>query len=141
MPSHVDHSRRVSAAVATVFLFLAVIRVLSSYSHTAQGFDEPTHAGAAMELLDKGTYTLDPVHPPLARIAIGLPLYLAGERYPSLPLPDASNAGAVGNAILNDSGRYMRNLILGRVGVLPFLLLGSAVVFLGHGRSSGISRR
>ena len=80
-----------------------------------------------MELLDKGTYAADPVHPPLARIAIGLPLYVAGERYPGRPLLDIN---AVGDAILNDSGKYLRNLELARVGVLPFFIFGCAVVFL-----------
>lgn len=108
---------------------IAVIRVAGSYAHTAQAFDEPTHVGAAMELLDKGTYTSDPVHPPLARIAIGLPLYLAGERYPQPSALDPRDPNAVGDAILHDAGRYLRNLELARLGVLPFLLVGCVVVF------------
>jgi hypothetical protein len=123
--------------VATLFALVAVVRVVSSYSHTAQGYDEPAHVGAAIELLDKGTYTLDPVHPPLSRIAIGLPLYIAGERYPNIPLPDSRNYNVVGDAILNDSGHYLRNLILARLGVLPFLLLGCVVVYLWASREYG----
>jgi hypothetical protein len=130
MHSKIDHSRGGYAVAAAVLVLLAVTRVLSSYSHTTQAFDEPIHVGAAMEFLAKGTYTLDPVHPPLARIAIGLPLYIVGERYPIIPQPDADNPGTVGNAVLNDSGHYLRNLILARVGVLPFLILGCTVVFL-----------
>jgi hypothetical protein len=137
MPSQTDHFRRGCVAVAGLLVLVAVVRVVSGYSHTAQAFDEPTHVGAAIELLDQGTYTLDPVHPPLARIAIGLPLYAAGERYPKLSLPDSGNYDAVGNAILNDSGHYKRNLMLGRLGVLPFLLLGCAVVFLWARREYG----
>jgi hypothetical protein len=71
-----------------------------------------------------------PVHPPLACLAIGLPLYVAGERFPTLPVLDADSPGTVGNTVLNDSGHYMRNLILARLGVFPFLLLRCAVVFL-----------
>ena len=137
MPSQTDNLRSSCMAVAGFLVLIAGVRVVSTYSHTAQGFDEPCHAGAAIELLDKGTYTLDPVHPPLARIAIGLPLYLAGERFPNLPLPDSRNYNAVGNAILNDHGHYLRNLVLARLGVLPFLLLGCAVVFLWARREHG----
>ncbi len=116
--------------VATLLALVAVVRVVSSYSHTAQGFDEPCHIGAAIELLDKGTYTLDPVHPPLSRIAIGIPLYVAGARYPNLPAPDASDYNVVGDAILNETGHYLRTLIFARLGVLPFFVLGCFVVFL-----------
>jgi len=143
MFSQSGYFRRGNALVGVLLVLVAVVRILSSYSHTAQAFDEPTHVGAAMELLDKGTYTLDPVHPPLSRIAIGLPLYVAGERYPSLSLPEANDPNSVGNAILNNSGHYMRNLLLARLGVPPFLLLGCVVVFLWarpeHGGFAGVA--
>ena len=75
--------------VVIVFLVLiAVTRILLTYKVTAQGFDEPCHVAAAIELLDRGTYTLDPVHPPLTRIAIGIPLYLVGESFPNWPASD-----------------------------------------------------
>jgi Dolichyl-phosphate-mannose-protein mannosyltransferase len=118
-------------AAAAALTLLAVIRVVASYRDTAQGFDEPCHVAAGMEWLAKGTYTLDPVHPPLSRDAIALPLYLAGERYPQLPLDDPSskNYNVVGNAILYGDGHYLRNLDLARCGMLPFLLLAVAIVF------------
>ena len=85
-----------------------------------------------MEFLDKGTYILDAVHPTLARIAIAPPIYLAGERYPALPVedPGSGNYNAVGNHVLYDSGHFHRNLILARLGVLPFFLMGAFVVYL-----------
>ena len=118
--------------VLTVLLALiAVVRIIFTYAQTAQAFDEPCHVAAAIELLDRHTYTLDPVHPPLSRIAIGLPLYLAGERYPKLPPTDHDiTYNDVGDAILYHSGHYLRNLKLARLGVLPFFLLGTAIVFL-----------
>lgn len=113
---------------------IAVVRVISNYSQVSQAFDEPYHVAAAMEFLDKGTYALDPLHPPLQRIAIGVPLYLAGVRYPdfsqselnALPEPHLC---AIGNAILNRGGHSFRNLALARLGIIPFLVLASAVVF------------
>ena len=137
MPDPRDISRRTYVAVAALLVLLAMIRVMLSYSQTAQAFDEPCHVAAAIEFLDKGTYTLDPVHPPLARLAIGLPLYLGGERFPHLSPPDSQSYNLVGNAILNDPGHYMRNLVLARLGVLPFLLLGCVVVFLWTRREYG----
>jgi hypothetical protein len=75
---------RAFALLATIAVIIAVVRVPFSYRDTSQGFVETCHFAAAIELLDRHTYTLDPVHPPLARLAIGVPLYLAGERYPWL---------------------------------------------------------
>ncbi|MGC1372921.1 MAG: glycosyltransferase family 39 protein [Candidatus Sulfotelmatobacter sp.] len=126
-------------AIAALFVVLALVRVVLSYPHTAQTFDEPYHVGAAVELWSKGTYTQDPLHPPLQRIAIGLPLFLAGVRYPAAEeiSPKDPLACAVGNAALNSGGHYARNLMLARLGVLPFLLLSCAVVFLWARREYG----
>ena len=43
----------------------------------------------------------------------------------------------VGNAILYNSGHYLRNLKLARLGVLPFFLLATAIVFLWARREYG----
>jgi len=127
------------AAAAVLLTLVAVVRVIRTYRVTAQGFDEPCHVAAAIEFLDKGTYTLDPYNTPLARVAIGLPLYFAGERYPNLPSgdPNSQNYIIVGNKILHGDGHYMRNLELARSGVLPFLLLSVLVVFLWTRREFG----
>jgi hypothetical protein len=81
--------------------------------------------------LDRHTYTLDPVHPPLSRLAIGLPLYLAGERFPKWPASDPrlQNYNDVGNSVLYDDGHYLRNLTLARVAILPFLVGVTVLVF------------
>jgi len=122
----------VLAAISAMFVLIAAGRIVLSYSHTGQAFDEPCHVAAGMEFLDKGTYILDAVHPTLARISIALPLYLAGERYPALPAedPGSVNYNVVGNHILYDSGHFLRNLVLARLGVLPFFLVGALVVYL-----------
>ena len=126
-------------AAAAFLSLIAVCRICMSYRDRAQGFDEPCHISSALEFLDKGTYTLDPVHPPLARIAIGLPLYLAGERYPQFVPGDPAglNYNDVGNRILTGDGHYARNLTLARLGVLPFFLVASALVFLWTRRLFG----
>jgi hypothetical protein len=134
-PQNTGDSRKLGLWVAALLAAIALIRIVSTYAITPQAFDEVCHVAAGVELLDRHTYTLDPVHPPLARIAIGLPLYLAGERYPELPkLEHPVTYTDVGNAILygNDPGlrHYVRSLRLARLGVLPFFLLGTAIVFL-----------
>ena len=132
------HNARWPVVLCALLALAAVGRIISSYSLPSQAFDEPCHIAAAIELLARHTYKLDPVHPPLARIAIGLPLYLAGERYPKLSLPDQEiTYHDVGNAVLSGSGHYARNLALARLGVLPFFLLATAIVFLWARREYG----
>ena len=124
---------------AALLSLVAVLRVVGTYRVTAQAFDEPCHVSSAIELLDKRTYTLDAYNTPLARIGIGLPLYLAGERYPQMPLddPNSHNYNYVGNQVLYGDGHYLRNLTLARCGILPFLVLCAGVVFLWARREFG----
>lgn len=128
-----------SLFIAGFLILIAVCRIVSTYRATSQGFDEPCHVAAAIEFLDKHTYKLDPVHPPLSRIAIGLPLYLAGERFPHLQQndPPHHDYNEVGNSVLYDSGHYLRNLSLARLGVLPFFVICAAVVFVWARREFG----
>lgn len=125
--------------LVALLALIAVLRTVQTYATTAQGFDEPCHISAALEWLDRNTYTLDPVHPPLARVAIGLPLLLAGERYPNLPPddPETQNYNVVGNHIIYDSGHFARTLTLARSGMLPFLVLEIVLVFFWARREFG----
>ena len=81
---------------------------------------------------NRGTYRLHPIHPPLSRIAIGLPLYLAGKRFPMFPTEDVApqDYNVVGNAILYGDDHYARNLTLARVGILPFFVGLVILVFI-----------
>jgi 4-amino-4-deoxy-L-arabinose transferase-like glycosyltransferase len=122
-----------------LLVIVAILRIVQTYRVTSQAFDEPCHVAAGIELLDRHTYILDPVHPPLARLAIGFPLYLAGERYPRLSAEEAArpNYNLVGNHILYDDGHYLRNLALARSAMLPFLVAISVLVFLWARREFG----
>lgn len=133
-----DRRRWVIVGVVLLAL-LAVVRIVHTYPDTAQAFDEPCHVAAAIEYLDRHTYTLDPVHPPLSRIAIGLPLMLAGERFPSWPAndPRLRNYNDVGNGILYGDGHYSRNLWLARVAIIPFFLVTVLLVFIWTRREFG----
>jgi len=125
-------TQRAFAILAAVAIAIAVLRVIITYHSTSQAFDEPCHIAAGVELLDKHSYILDPVHPPLARIAIALPMYLSGLRYPNLSAEELAKAdyNVVGNHILYDNGRYHRNLVLARLPMLVFLVVGSLLVFI-----------
>jgi hypothetical protein len=98
-------------------------RIISTYKVFSQTTDEPAHLITGMEWLQRGTYTLEPLHPPLARIAVALGPYLSGLR-----LTGRLNMWEEGNAILLN-GRYLRNLSLARLGVLPFFLLATFFVW------------
>ena len=123
--------KRRAALVASLFVALAVARVIATYPHFSQTFDEPVHVAMGLEWLDRGTYTLELQHPPLARIFDAIALRFAGEHYPAGPivLSDAAAPIRNGNAIFGGPDDYQRNLTLARIGVLPFLLLASFIVF------------
>jgi hypothetical protein len=120
-------------------ILVAAVRVGFTYRLTAPGFDETCHVAAAVELVDHHTYTLDPVHPPLSRLAMGIPLYLAGARFPELPpnTPGMDDYNVVGNHILYDDGHFFPKLVVARAVMLPFLALLTLLVFLWARREFG----
>ena len=77
-----------------------------------------------MEWLERGTYTFEPLHPPLARVAVALGPYLSGIR-----LTSQTGVWSQGNEILFEQGRYLHNLGLARLGTLPFFILAAFLVW------------
>jgi hypothetical protein len=118
--------------ILAVCALAGVIRIVSTYRVFNQTWDEPAHVAAGMEWLDRGRYTYEPLHPPLARVAAALGPRLAGIRSAG-----QANVWLEGNAILYAGGRYDRNLALARLGTLPWFLLALAVVFLWARRLGG----
>jgi 4-amino-4-deoxy-L-arabinose transferase-like glycosyltransferase len=123
--------RSFATTAAALLTLVALCRIVATYRVTSVAWDEPEHISAGLGWVDKVTYALEPIQPPLSRTAIGLPLYLAGERVPSFS--DGTLRGhnyyEVGTKILYDSGHYFRNLSLARSGVLPFFVLLAALVY------------
>ena len=108
---------------------ISVVRIVSTYHVFSQTWDEPAHLATGMEWLERGTYTWEPLHPPLARVAVALGPYLSG-----LKLTGQQNMWDQGNAILLAHDRYLHNLTLARLGVLPptrfpSLVLGSHTIW------------
>jgi hypothetical protein len=113
-------------------LAVAVARIVATYPVFNQTWDEPAHVAAGMQWMDRGIYTYEPLHPPLARVFTALGPWLAGIRsggHESIWLE--------GNAILYAGHRYDRNLALARLGVLPFFILATVVVFAWARRLGG----
>jgi 4-amino-4-deoxy-L-arabinose transferase-like glycosyltransferase len=103
------------AAAAVVLAIVAAARVASTWTVFSQTVDEPTHLRSGLHLLISGNYTIDPEHPPLARVLFALHSRLAGK--PEEPDP------------LLDDEHYLGTLAGMRAGNLPFLLLAIAIVF------------
>jgi hypothetical protein len=118
--------------LAGVAVLVATLRIAATYPVFNHTIDEPAHIACGMEWLSKGTYHLEPQHPPLARVFSALGPFLAGER--SRDRPGIYFEGA---AILYRSGKYERNLTLARVGTLPFFWLACAVIYLAGARWYG----
>lgn len=86
--------------------------------------DEPEHFAAGMEWLDKGTYTYESIHPPLARVSLALGPYANGLRSTGREVMRSE-----GTAILYGDGNHRVNIFLMRLGMLPFLALAICCTF------------
>ena len=115
----------VAAAIAAVGAIVSTYRVFNNF------YDEPAHIAAGMEWLSRGSFTLEPQHPPLSRVASALLPWLAGE---------ASHGNThlytEGREILGRGDHYQRILTLARLGQLPFFLVLAFVVWVWTRRLS-----
>ena len=110
--------------VAFLLAGIGVARIVSTYHVFSQTTDEPAHVATGMEWLQRGTYTFEPLHPPLARVAVAIGPYLSGLR-----LDGHQNLWIEGNELLLANGRYLHNLSLARLGVIPFFLLATCLAW------------
>jgi hypothetical protein len=103
--------------------------------------DEIAHIPAAVCYLQFQRYELYRVNPPLARYLAGLPVVLAGceTDWSSFdPAPGRRTEWAVGHDFIRvNKDRYLWLLFVSRMGLLPFLWLGTIVIWKWageHGR-------
>lgn len=115
-----------------VLVLAGAARIVSTYRGIAQTSDETPNIACGMQYLDLGRYDYGAFHPPLARLAIAFGPYLYGAR--SQHKPDRWQEG---NAVLDSTPRPAKALALARLGILPFFLLASAVVWLWGRRLVG----
>jgi hypothetical protein len=123
--------------IVAALIVVAALRVAATYYTVSATVDEPPHIACGLEWLEGKTYNYEYQHPPLARMVLGLGLYLDGIRAPHL-----DDFWSDGNAILYSDDNYRARLALARVGNLAFLILGAVVVGLWgkrwFGRASGL---
>jgi hypothetical protein len=120
------------AAAAAGLTAAACFAVASTWSTFNQTWDEPLHMVAGLEWIQRGRYTIEPLHPPLSRVFTALGPWSADARLDAEP-----NPWVQGNRILGSGEAYTRMLSLARAGILPFLVLACAGVFLVGRRAAG----
>jgi len=128
------------AFLALLATTVSVWRICASYHELSQTMDEADHLSTGMQLVQYGSYTLEPIHPPLARACIAALPYLDGSRLNAdtamlnqRPVSsDETNYiySGLGNDILYGQGNYWRTLTLARLGVLPFYLLSVFILWV-----------
>ena len=109
-------------------------RIVATYDVFGVTFDEPAHIATGMQLLDRDKFTYEPMHPPLARIAVALGPYLAGYR-----ARDGGDMWIEGRRLFysGTSGPDRRLQTLARLGVVPFFVLTLAIVWMWAARQFG----
>lgn len=123
----------------SLFLILfASVRIVATYSVFNHTSDEPNHIACGMEWLDKGRYTYETQHPPLARVASALGPFLLGVRsQASAVAHDTLGVPKEGLAILYFGHHYDLTLTAARLGILPFFWIACLVTFWWANRESG----
>ncbi len=101
-----------------VILLFGVVGVVSTYTRMSMTDDEGFHTDFGMEWWKEGTYTKQPLHPPLARVADASLLYVTDVLYHGKGWDGVDKRDA-----------YIDKLILARLGVLPFYILSCFMVF------------
>src|SRR5215510_8662972 len=112
-------------AAPLLLIVIACARLYPTYSTFTGTVDETLHIAAGLQWLDRGVYTYNPDHPPLARIAVAIGPYLAGV---TSHVPRSERVYPVDFLFLG--GGYFHNLTLARIGNLPFFVLMCVVVYL-----------
>ena len=112
-------SKTSHACLLLALLAIFLGRIVSTYRVFNDTTDEHIHIRSGIEILQKGSYTVDPQHPPIPRIFLGiLPYYVA-----KLNLGEHNLLWTFGLWEWKDAAYYWRTLALARAGNLVFALL------------------
>ncbi len=99
------------------------LRIASTWLVFSNTVDEPAHIACGLEWLDRHTWTLEPLHPPLARILAALGPALMGEHsHPEFGM------WSEGFRILGSGRHYDLTLALARLGNLPLFWIASIAI-------------
>ncbi len=121
----------ISEVVLAVLILIGVLRIVSTYHVFNHTIDEGAHLACGIQWFNHA-YTYDQKHTPIARISLALLPYLNGLRAYGDP-----SYWQEGSRLLSTNGQYWRNLTLARLGVLPYFILSTVVVFLWSRRIYG----
>ena len=124
---------RLYAPALGLIIVFGCLRIVATYQHFWQTWDEPAHLASGLQWWENGRISHERLHPPLARIAMAAGPYFVGVR----GLPGAPDHWTDGNALLHQRGAYERNLALARLGMLPFFIVASLVVAAWTSRCAG----
>ncbi len=120
------------ALCLTLLIGVGLVRIVATYHVFNHTIDEPSHLACGIEWWEKGTYTIEAKHTPLARISVAFLPYMAGLR-----APEQFAKWQDTYPILSADGHYWRNLTLARIGVLPYFVICALVVFFWTKRLYG----
>ncbi len=120
------------ALCLTLLIGIGIIRITATYHVFNHTIDEPSHLACGMEWWEKGVYTIETKHAPLARISIAFLPYMVGLRS-----PQEYRHWEDTYTILSADGHYWRNLTLARIGILPYYVIATLVVFFWTKRLYG----
>ena len=88
--------------------------------------------------MQRGTYTFETQHPPLARVAAALGPFLIGARVEGKIEHDSLDVPKEGSRLLSRNHQYDLTLALARLGIMPFFWIGCWVVFWWARRLYGV---
>lgn len=131
-------SNRTAWLLAMAIAVVAAFAVALTYAEISHTSDEPAHIYTGMEWWLTGDYTIEELHPPLARVAAAAGLYLNGI-VPSSVKGKTSRQEITAalyekswdqsRQLLYEGGDIYHRLALARMGILPFYVLSMLVVF------------
>ena len=129
VPPTIAFLERHARSAVLVLILIASVRIVSTYTVFNHTSDEPNHIACGMEWLDKGKYTYEAQHPPLARVAAALGPYLLGIRSQGSPTPNNLTVPEEGTKILYRDRHYDLTLALARLGLLPFFWIACLTMY------------
>jgi Dolichyl-phosphate-mannose-protein mannosyltransferase len=112
--------------LAILLIAIGAARIASTWSRFCFTNDEPQHFACGLEYVSQHIYQYETQHPPLSRALIAIGPYLDGSRLTGRH----EFRDREGIAVMYQKQNPQRTLILMRLGILPFFLLGAMVVFL-----------
>ncbi len=126
-------SSALSVAALFALIGIAIARIVSTYHVFNDTIDEGAHIACGMQWFES-VYDYEPMHTPIARIAVALLPYLDGVRSHNDP-----SFWREGLLLLSSGGHYWHNLTLARMGTLPFFVLATVILYIWARRLYGVS--